>query len=239
MNLTIFRQPSGILRKLLWKMLILTLNSCTCAQKKQNSWGKKCLPNHGERRSRRKPQRGDAQPLRPPSRHATHRSPLFPFIARPLSFPTCLPERCLSIFGLPALFPLVFVLSGSTTDTAASTSTSPCASRAICASSRGTINKSLKVSSKSFAALNTGQKAAMVSFWNFLLWSGFAQSQGYHRLPADCGSQTSAKLHTRVTNTTTPVTNPGEGMWHLTRWFWATWWGEARLLLRSKVQDIL
>lgn len=168
------------------------------------------VPNHGERRSHRKPERGDAQPLRPPSRHATHRSPLFPFIARPLSFPTCLPERCLSIFGLPALFPLVFILSGSTTDTAASTSTSPCASRAICASSRGTINKSLKVSSKPVAAVNTQQKAAMVSFLELSVMIRLRTKPGLPQTTSRLWQSTSAKLHTRVTNTTTPVTNPGE-----------------------------
>lgn len=104
----------------------------------------------------------------------------------PLSFPPCLPEHCLSILGLPALFPLAFVLSGSTTDTAASTSTSPCASRAICACSRGTINKLLKVSSKSVAALQTEnwkKKVANLFFGTFSSEGGFTQSQGYHRLP--------------------------------------------------------
>lgn len=146
-----------------------------------------------------------------------------------LSFPPCLPQCCLSIFGLPALFPLVFVLSGSTTDTAASTSTSPCARRAICASCRGTINKSLKVSSKSVSVLNTEHLLLLYIYYylfiylsNFLLQSRFAQRRGYHRPQMDFYSQISAQLNTWVTKTTIPVINPGERTWHLTRCCWAT-----------------
>lgn len=57
---------------------------------------KKIVPNHGVRRSDRRPRQGDVQPLRPPSRQATCRSPLFPFIARPAVLPY-LPPSALSV----------------------------------------------------------------------------------------------------------------------------------------------
>lgn len=164
-----------IFRKLLWKMLTPTLNSWRSKMKFAQIHAARC--HRGEKHS--------SSALLPVLRLTTRPSSLS--LLTPLSFPPCLPEHCLSIFGLPALSPFAFVLSGSTTDTAASTSTSPCASWAICAYSRGTINKLLKVSSKSVAASqneNWGKKS-LIFFFFFSYEGGFTQSQSYHRLP-DC-----------------------------------------------------